>query len=188
MAQPGQMSSLTFYLLPCTWMTTCLSFLLGQTDQRPALKIENASLLLTGEVSDEEQEETHFYESRGRDKAITLRRDLEHERDYYCVGSNVWNLVSEKFGFDEELGYKVVSQQPGVLAVNLGTEKIPIPATGRFDYQPVARKPTDVVSDEEDDDLVRLHIHVHVCSAEAFRMLTFLCALVSWSRSATTTG
>jgi hypothetical protein len=161
MANPGQIGSLKFYLLPCTWMEACLPFLLGQTDQRPTLKIDNASTLLLntgGAVSDEEAEESKFYEQRGKTVGVspTLRRDIVHEIDFYCVGAHVWNLISEKFGFDVELSYKVLSQPHGGLVVNLETQKVDVPASGRFDYQPVAKKPTDVVSDE-DDDLVRYH-------------------------------
>lgn len=155
MAHPAQIGNLTFYLVPCPWMETCLPFLTGQTDQRPTVKIENASLLLsTGEVSDEEAEETKFYGSRGRQESRELRRDIQHKSDFYCVGSHVWNLVSEKFGFDVELGYKVLMQDLNELNIDLGTQKVPIPAGGRFEYHPIPKKHTDVVSDE-DDDLVR---------------------------------
>ena len=132
---------------------------MGRTDQRPTLKIENCSLLLSGEVSDEEQDEANLYKLRGKNEVIVMRSDIQHQRDFYCVGSNVWGLISEKFGFDIELGYNVVSQEQGILSINLGSQKVRIPATGRFDYQPVTRIPTDVVPDEEDDDLVSFDGH-----------------------------
>ena len=154
MAQPILISRLTFYLVPCAWMTACLPFLMGRIDQRPTIKIANYSLVLSGEVSDEEQDNANLYTSRVKNKVTMIRSDIQHQRDFYCVGSNVWGLVSEKFGFDIELGFKVVSHEQGILAINLGSQKVLIPATGRFDYQPVARIPTDVVPDEEDDDLV----------------------------------
>lgn len=184
MSHPAQVDRLTFYMLPSSWMNACLSFLMGQTSQRPILKIENASLLSSGQVSDEEAEEETFYESRGRNaqkstqKSITLRRDLVHRSDFFCVGSNVWNLVSEKFGFDEELAYKVVSKGQGLLAVNfgIGTPEVPIPATGHFDYRSVAAQPTDVVSDEEDDDLVSQSLSV---MNDRTLMMDFL-VLIMW--------
>ena len=110
-------------------------------------------------MSDEEQDDTTMYKTRRKNKATVIRSDILHQRDFYCVGSNVWSLVSEKFGFDIELGCKVVSREQGILAINLGSQKVLIPATGRFDYQPVVRIPTDVVPDEEDDDLVSFDGH-----------------------------
>ena len=133
-------------------MAICLPFLKGNTEERPTAKIENASFLVTGEVSDEEQDDTTMYESRVTRESNRLRTDIKHQRDFYCVGSNVWSLVSEKFGYDVELGFKVVEErQQGVLGIDLITQKVPIPVTGWFDYHPVARIPTDVVSDEDDD-------------------------------------
>lgn len=133
-------------------MAICLPFLTGQSEERPTAKIENASLLVTGEVSDEEQDDTNMYESRGRPESSRLRTDIKHQRDFHCIGSNVWGLVSEKFGFDVELAFKVAEgRQQGILAIDLITQKVDIPVTGWFDYRPIARIPTDVVSDEEDD-------------------------------------
>jgi hypothetical protein len=133
-------------------MAVCLPFLTGQTDQRPAAKIENASLLVTGEVSDEEQDDANMNGSRGNHESIRLRTDVKHQRDFHCVGANVWALVSEKFGFDVVLAFKVVDgRQQGTLAIDLITQKVAIPVTGWFDYRPVSTIPTDVVSDEDDD-------------------------------------
>jgi hypothetical protein len=82
----------------------------GSIDQRLTVKIENYALLLSGEVSDEEQDDTTMYKTRRKNKATVIRSDILHQRDFYCVGSNVWSLVSEKFGSEIELGCKVVSQ------------------------------------------------------------------------------
>jgi hypothetical protein len=79
-----------------------------------------------------------------------------------------------------ELGYKVLSQPQGGLVVDLETQKVAVPASGRFDYQPVAKKPTDVVSDE-DDDLVSHRSRFSKFKYFHASSLTLLLPSVSWS-------
>lgn len=166
MARPSLCSELKYFLVPCSWMTSCLPFLLGQTDQRPTLRIGTSILLATeGTVSeDEEEEETkpsvqlhersHQRHQRLPSHQQSLRHDLHLRRDFHCVGANVWNLISEKFGYEIELGFSVVTVENSGLAIDISEtqQQILIPPTGRFDYE--ALSPTDIVSDDE-DDLVR---------------------------------
>jgi hypothetical protein len=146
MSKPALAASLTFYILPCSWMVACLPFLSGRTDEKPTEKILNAPLFVTSETSGEE----------GKTEAI-LRQDIVHAKDFFLVGCNAWTLLSSKFGFDIEQRLKVTTHVPtctedSTLAVNLGHQKIAIPATGRFDYLIISN---DAVSEDGDiDDLV----------------------------------
>jgi len=163
MARPSLCSELKYFLVPCSWMSTCLPFLLGQTDQRPTLRIGTSILLATeGTVSEEEEEEdtkssfqlhdrSHQRHQRLRSHQQSLRQDLHLRRDFHCVGMNVWNLISEKFGYEIEFGFSVVAIENGGLAIDIREtqQQIPIPPTGRFDYE--ALSTTDIVSDDEDD-------------------------------------
>lgn len=152
MSQPAQAASLNFYMVPCSWMAACLPFLRGQCEERPNQKIVNAVLMVTGVSDDEEKGEQKLPVSEKVQRVWNLRSDIEHEQDFFLVGSNVWTLISEKFGYDEKLGYKVVPQPDHTLAVDLGSQKIGIPVTGRFSFD---LKQTDVVSDDDDfNDLV----------------------------------
>jgi hypothetical protein len=157
MSQPAQAASLAFYILPCSWMEACLPFLTGRTEQKPTEKILNAPLFVTSETSDEGgKTEATFDALRKADQKL-LRRDIVHAQDFFLVGCNAWTLLSSKFGFDIELRLKVTTHvstrtDDSNLAVNLGHQKIVIPATGRFDYVVMS---TDAVSEDEDfHDLV----------------------------------
>eukprot|EP00546_Thalassionema_frauenfeldii_P013290 CAMPEP_0178928376 /NCGR_PEP_ID=MMETSP0786-20121207/19862_1 /TAXON_ID=186022 /ORGANISM="Thalassionema frauenfeldii, Strain CCMP 1798" /LENGTH=1163 /DNA_ID=CAMNT_0020604219 /DNA_START=39 /DNA_END=3530 /DNA_ORIENTATION=- len=162
MARPSLCNEMKYFLVPCSWMSSCLPFLLGQNDQRPTLRIGTSTLLSTeGTVSDEEEEHSKT-DFKPRDRSNqrhhqlgsyqqSLRRDLHLGRDFHCVGINVWNLISEKFGYEIELGFPVVALENGGIAIDIPEtqQQIPIPPTGRFDYE--ALSPTDIVSDDEDD-------------------------------------
>jgi hypothetical protein len=69
----------------------------------------------------------------------------KHHKDFFLVGKNAWTLLMNKFGTsdvsasDAQVECHVVSfpTQDSKLAVNMpnGTERIPIPASGRFSYE-----------------------------------------------------
>lgn len=74
--------------------------------------------------------------------AAANRTEKKHEKDYYFVGQNTWELLANKFGKNssaDAVACHVVSfpSQDSRLAVNLpdGTTRIPIPASGRFAYE-----------------------------------------------------
>lgn len=152
MSQPAQAAALAIFIVPCSWMEACLPFLKGNTDQKPAQKIQNASLFISTEVSDDEEKaESDFYVQRKIAQKLALRRDIVFAQDFFLVGSNVWTLLSNKFGFDIEGRYQVVPHVSDLgtdsnLAVQLGHQMVNVPATGRFDFVVL---PTDVVSDDE---------------------------------------
>ena len=159
MSQPLQATSLFFYILPCTWMEACLPFLKGKTERKPTEKIRNAVFFVTTEVSDDEEtDESKIINLRNVSPTKTvLRRDIVHAEDFFLVGSNAWTVVSNKFGFDIEVRLNAVQhasthREDSNLAVDLGHQKVIIPASGRFNY--IVAK-TDVVSDDEElNDLV----------------------------------
>jgi ubiquitin carboxyl-terminal hydrolase 4/11 len=148
MSQPTLINALTYYLVPSSWMLSTLPFLRGEAEQRPSQRIENTVLVLNGHISDEEHEEVS-YTQKSRHKSIDLRRDIEHQRDFYCIGSHVWNLITENFDVDIELKFPVILHGHCTLAVDLGVQRVIIPHSGRFEYNHVVA--SDVVSDEEDD-------------------------------------
>lgn len=159
MSQPLQVASLCFYIIPCMWMEACLPFLKGKTEIKPTEQICNSLLFVTTEVSDDEEKDvSNFHDLRNVPlKKPVLRRDIVHAQDFFLLGLHAWTVVSSKFGFDIEVRLKAVPHtsthhENSNLAVDLGHQKVNIPATGRFDY--IVAK-TDVVSDDEDlNDLV----------------------------------
>ena len=79
----------------------------------------------------------------------------QHEKDFVLVGSNVWGLLSNKFGSgDSAVACHVVSlpSQDSSLAVNLpDATRIPIPGSGRFPYETFLQQ-----QDEDDKDDVAM--------------------------------
>lgn len=83
-----------------------------------------------------------------RQRIATLDRGRKHVEDFFLLGSDTWTLVSNKFGFDDELRLNCVweQQEDSTLSVVLheanGTEPrvtLPIPASGRFGYQEILK-------------------------------------------------
>lgn len=150
-----------FYAVSAKWMRKAWPFLSSQS--APSSEnwrenigaIENVDLLASenAEVSSSDEEERGLPDDsaaslvHGKKRYAMarplLRRDLQHERDFFLLGANAWLLLKEKFGFDVEIKRRCVlhtRENPVAVEVHpaeddLSATYIPIPAGGRFRYE-----------------------------------------------------
>ena len=73
----------------------------------------------------------------------TIQRNLQHQIDYFLLGSNAWGIAEAKFGCDHVLSMSCIFEESpdSRLAVVVGDRHIPIPATGRFRYEHAMAQP-----------------------------------------------
>lgn len=159
----GTIDHVKYYLVASEWMKRAWRSVLKPPSKIPSKwqelvgPVDNSVLTeaLTGEATQDNMGVDN--QSAGMPTGTStegekLRSDLQHERDFYLVGSNAWLLLYHKFGATHTFAalVRVHKTQDSNLAVDLQTVNqtngavavssnkgsfVPIPASGRFPYE-----------------------------------------------------
>lgn len=156
----SEIREMSFFLVPTRWMQKSWPLLSGHSFsslnwieeigpiQNAVLMVENAEISSSDEESNNDPQKPFMEKSRLRSRLekARLRREIDHEKDYFLLGSNAWLILKSKFGCDLELERKCVlwnrSESPiavEVLPAEDGQRAVyvPVPPTGRFAYEQV---------------------------------------------------
>lgn len=140
MAHNGPLFS--YYIIPLSWLKMAWGSLTGVRSKDGIPKIGNVKLAQKGTTK--------------------LQPLLENGVDFVLVGSNVWLLLHQKFGYDIELPVQVSHDANRDPRWWFSLPDHVIPFRGRFPYEQYVRddavvsdEDTELEDQEEEEDLVR---------------------------------
>lgn len=155
----GRLESMKYYVVSAPWLRKAWRSVLKPPARISQIWLENVGIIdnsnliellspLNDSKSPQHQQFAGDY-GNGGTNGYQLRKDLQHEQDFYLIGSQAYLLLSQKFGVSHDISaivrmhttneskfvVDIYNHSNIRIASNGLNALIPIPASGRFPYE-----------------------------------------------------